>query len=42
LYINKNKAKLEVARNLLVNGVLPDIVAKSAELPFEKIRELMN
>jgi predicted transposase/invertase (TIGR01784 family) len=36
------EGKLEVARNLLVNGVSPDIIAKSAGLPQEKIRELMN
>jgi hypothetical protein len=36
------KGKLEVARNLLANGVSPDVIAKSAEIPVEKIRELMN
>lgn len=36
------KGKLEVARNLLANGVSPDIIAKSAGLPQEKLRELMN
>ncbi|MDR1481084.1 MAG: hypothetical protein LBI74_00490, partial [Synergistaceae bacterium] len=36
------KGKLELARNLLTNGVSPDVIAKSAELPIEKIRELMN
>jgi predicted transposase/invertase (TIGR01784 family) len=36
------KGKLEVARNLLANGVSPDIIAKSADWPLEKIRELMN
>jgi predicted transposase/invertase (TIGR01784 family) len=35
-------AKLEFARNLLANGVTPDVIAKSGELPIEKIRELMN
>ncbi|MDR0649460.1 MAG: hypothetical protein LBF92_09020, partial [Synergistaceae bacterium] len=38
----KIEGKLEVARNLLANGVSPDIIAKSADLPVEKIRELMN
>jgi hypothetical protein len=36
------KGKLELARNLLENGVSPDVIAKSAELPVKKIRELMN
>ncbi|MDR1021299.1 MAG: hypothetical protein LBL73_11120 [Synergistaceae bacterium] len=36
------EGKLEVARKLLANGVSPDIIAKSADLPQEKIRELMN
>jgi predicted transposase YdaD len=36
------KGRLEVARNLLANGVSPDIIAKSAGLPREKIQELMN
>jgi hypothetical protein len=36
------KGKLELARKLLANGVSPDIIAKSADLPQEKIRELMN
>ena len=38
----KLEGKLEVARNLLANGVSPDIIAKSAKLPVQKIRELMN
>ncbi|MDR1021297.1 MAG: hypothetical protein LBL73_11110 [Synergistaceae bacterium] len=38
----KLEGKLEVARNLLASGVSPDIIAKSAGLPQEKIRELMN
>ncbi|MDR1915677.1 MAG: hypothetical protein LBQ58_03765 [Synergistaceae bacterium] len=36
------KGKLEVARNLLKCGVSPDIIAESASLPLDKIRELMN
>jgi predicted transposase/invertase (TIGR01784 family) len=36
------KGKLEVARNLLANGVSADVIAKSADLPLEKIRALMN
>jgi predicted transposase/invertase (TIGR01784 family) len=36
------KGKLELARNLLTNGVSPDIIAKSADLPLEKVRALMN
>ncbi|MDR3354795.1 MAG: hypothetical protein LBO21_07130, partial [Synergistaceae bacterium] len=38
----KLEGKLEVARNLLADGFSPDIIAKSTELPIEKIRELMN
>ncbi|MDR1915615.1 MAG: hypothetical protein LBQ58_03455 [Synergistaceae bacterium] len=38
----KLEGKLEVARNLLANGVSPDIIAKSADLPLEKVRSLMN
>jgi predicted transposase/invertase (TIGR01784 family) len=38
----KLEGKLEVARNLLANGVSPDIIAKSADLPLEKVRALMN
>jgi predicted transposase/invertase (TIGR01784 family) len=38
----REEGKLEVARNLLANGVSPDIIEKSAGLPVEKIRELMN
>jgi predicted transposase/invertase (TIGR01784 family) len=37
-----NEGKLEVARNLLANGVSPDIITKSTGLPQEKINELMN
>jgi hypothetical protein len=33
---------IDVARNLLLNGVLPDVIARSTGLPMEKIRELMN
>jgi predicted transposase/invertase (TIGR01784 family) len=36
------KGKLEFARNLLVRGISPDIIAESAGLPLEKIREIMN
>jgi predicted transposase/invertase (TIGR01784 family) len=36
------KGKLEVARNLLANGVSPDIIAKSAGLTLDKIQALMN
>jgi hypothetical protein len=40
--LGKEEGKLEVARNLLVNGVSPDVIMKSTGLPQEKIRELMN
>jgi predicted transposase/invertase (TIGR01784 family) len=36
------KGKLEVARNLLANGVSPDVIAKSAGLPLDQIKSLMN
>jgi predicted transposase/invertase (TIGR01784 family) len=36
------KGKLKVARNMLANGISLDIIAKSAELPIEKIRRLMK
>jgi predicted transposase YdaD len=36
------KGKLEVARNMLANGFEPDIIAKNADLPIDKIRTLLN
>jgi hypothetical protein len=36
------KGKEEMARNLLLNGVPPDVIAKSAGLPLEKIQSLGN
>ncbi|MDR1873709.1 MAG: hypothetical protein LBQ90_01665 [Synergistaceae bacterium] len=36
------KGKLEMARNLLADGVSPDIIARSAGLPPEQIRSLIN
>jgi predicted transposase/invertase (TIGR01784 family) len=36
------KGKLEVARNLLADGVSPDVIVRNTGLPIEKIRELMN
>jgi hypothetical protein len=36
------KGKLEVARNLLASGIQPEVIAKSADLPLERIQELMN
>jgi predicted transposase/invertase (TIGR01784 family) len=33
---------VEMARNFLLNGVSPDIVAKSSGLPPEKVRELVG
>ena len=32
----------KMARNLLANGIPPDIIAKSAGLPVEKIQGLVN
>jgi predicted transposase/invertase (TIGR01784 family) len=34
------KGKEEMAKNLLLNGVPPDIIAQSAGLPLEKIQTL--
>ncbi|MCL2010344.1 MAG: hypothetical protein FWG71_07345 [Synergistaceae bacterium] len=36
------QGKEEMARNLLANGVSPDIIARSAGLPVEKVRALVN
>jgi predicted transposase/invertase (TIGR01784 family) len=36
------KAKLEVARNLLAKGISPDVVTETTGLPEERIRGLMN
>ncbi|MDR1481387.1 MAG: hypothetical protein LBI74_02040 [Synergistaceae bacterium] len=36
------EGKLEVARNLLAEGMPPEVIARSVKLPIEKIRELMN
>ena len=36
------KGKEEMAQNLLANGVSPEIIARSAGLPLERIRALVN
>ncbi|GHV54350.1 hypothetical protein FACS1894216_14180 [Synergistales bacterium] len=36
------KAKLEIAKNLLANGVPLDVIAKSSGLPPDKIQGLAN
>jgi predicted transposase/invertase (TIGR01784 family) len=36
------KMAQKMAKNLLNNGVPPDVIAKSAELPLDKIQRLMN
>ncbi|MDR1481422.1 MAG: Rpn family recombination-promoting nuclease/putative transposase, partial [Synergistaceae bacterium] len=36
------RGKIEVARNLLAEGMSPEVIARSVKLPIEKIRELMN
>jgi hypothetical protein len=36
------KGKAEMARNLLMRGVAPDLIAESAGLPLDKIRTWMN
>jgi hypothetical protein len=38
----REEGKEEMARNLLLNGVPPDVIAKSAGLPLEKIQALGN
>jgi hypothetical protein len=32
----------KMAKNLLANGVSPDIIAKSSGLPLKKIKALIN
>jgi hypothetical protein len=32
----------EMAKNLLANGVSPDLIARSAGLPVERVRALIN
>jgi predicted transposase/invertase (TIGR01784 family) len=36
------KGKEEMAKNLLSNGIPPDVIAKSAGLPLEKIQAFVN
>ena len=36
------KGKEEMAKNLLTNGISPDIIAKSAGLTVEQVRKLIN
>jgi len=36
------QGKAEMARNLLANGISPDIIAKSAGLSVEQVRSMMN
>ena len=36
------KGKEEVAKNLLINGVPLDVIAKSTGLPVERVRTLVN
>ncbi|MDR2174614.1 MAG: hypothetical protein LBO82_01590, partial [Synergistaceae bacterium] len=38
----REEGKLEVARNLLASGMPPEVIAKSAGLPLERIRGLIN
>jgi predicted transposase/invertase (TIGR01784 family) len=38
----KEQATFEIARKFLVNGVSPDVIAKSTGLPVEKIQALVN
>jgi predicted transposase/invertase (TIGR01784 family) len=36
------EGKQEVAKNLLLRGIAPDVIAQSAGLPLEKVQALMN
>ncbi len=36
------KCKEEIVRNLLANGVAPDVIAKSAGVPIERVHALVN
>jgi hypothetical protein len=38
----EERTKEEMAKNLLANGVPPDVIAKSAKFPLDKIQRLMN
>ena len=40
--IVEERAKEEIARNLLENGVSPEIIAKSTGKPVEEIQQLIN
>jgi predicted transposase/invertase (TIGR01784 family) len=40
--IGTEKGKEEMARNLIASGISPDIIAKSAGLPLERIQSLVN
>ncbi len=43
-YLEKAKEEriAEVVKNLLANGVSPDVIAKSADMPIERVRTLLN
>ena len=36
------KGKLEIARNLLANGIPAEVIARSANLPLDQIEGLMH
>jgi hypothetical protein len=38
----KAEGKAEMVRELLANGISPEIIAKSAGLPVERVRALAN
>ncbi|GHS87873.1 hypothetical protein AGMMS49957_08490 [Synergistales bacterium] len=38
----REEGKREVARNLLVRGISPDIIAESVSLPLDQIQGMMN
>ena len=38
----RKSTKEEIAKNFLANGVSPDIIAKSTNLPLDRIQSLMN
>jgi hypothetical protein len=38
----RGEGKRDMARRLLSEGVPPDVIARSAELPLDTVRALMN
>ena len=42
VYSYIEKGKEDMAKELIANGVSPDVIAKSAGLPVERVRALVN